>query len=326
MRRRDFIKAIGVAGVPWLIAGRAQPAIHVPTIGFLGPSTAPTALPRVAAFSKRLAQLGWIDGRTVAISYRWADGHSERFSELAAELVRREVDVIATWGTATAVAAKQQTSVIPIVFTVVGDPVGSGLVASLARPGGNVTGLSTQHDDTAGKRLQFLREIVPNLRRLAIMANKGNSGSILEVQQLDAAARAIDIETTKFEFQRQEDIASAIELASRTAQALYVAADAFVNTNRVRINTLTLAARLPTMHGFQEIVADGGLMSYAPNYLDLFRRAADLVDKVLRGAKPADIPVEQPTKFDFIINVTTAKALGLTVPPKLLALADEVIE
>jgi putative ABC transport system substrate-binding protein len=275
---------------------------------------------------QRLGKLGWIDGQTVAIEYRWADGDTKRFAKLAADFVRLKVDVIATWGTETAVAAKQATSVIPIVFTVVGDPVGSGLVASLARPGGNVTGLSTQHDDSAGKRLELLHEVVPNARRLAIMGNTGNSGTALEMRAVQAAAPTLGLDVITVEIRRSEDIAPGIEALKGRVEALYVAGDAFVNTNRNRINGLALAARLPTMHGFREIVEAGGLMSYAPNYLELFRRAADYVNKILRGAKPSDIPVEQPTKFDFTINLTTAKALGLTVPPTLLALADEVIE
>ena len=251
---------------------------------------------------QRLRELGWIEGRTVAIEYRWAEGRSERFAEIAAEFVRLKVDVIVTSGTAV-LAAKQATSVIPIVFAVAGDPVGTGLVASLARPGGNVTGLSIQATDLAGKRLELLREVVPGLRRLAIMANVGNPAAVLEMGEVQATARTLGLEVATFEIRRAEDIAPAFEALKGRADALYVCADPLVNTNRIRINTLALGARLPTMYGFREYVEAGGLMSYGPNFPDLFRRAADFVDKILRGAKPADIPVEQPTKFDLVINL-----------------------
>ena len=324
MRRREFVSLLGGAAAASPLVARAQATR--PTIGFLSPATALVASERIAVFVKRLRELGWIEGRNVAIEYRWADGATERFAELATELVRLKVDVIATWGTATAVAAKQATSVIPIVFTVVGDPVGSGLVGSLARPGGNVTGLSTQHADAAGKRLELLREVVSNLRRLAILANIGNPGPVLEMREVREAARTLGLEVAAVPVRRGEDIASAIAAIKGEAQALYVVGDALVNTNRDRINSMALEARLPTMHGFREIVAAGGLISFAPNYLDLFRRAAEYVDKILRGAKPGDLPVEQPTRFELVINLKTAKALGLEVPPVLLARADEVIE
>jgi putative tryptophan/tyrosine transport system substrate-binding protein len=326
MRRREFIGFVGGAAVTWPFSARSQPAAQVPTIGFLGPSTADTARSRVAAFSERLARLGWVDGQTVSIVYRWADGRADRFSELADELIRLRPNLIVTWGTETAVAVKKVSAAIPMVFTVVGDPVGSGLVASLSQPGGNVTGLSTQHADAAGKRLELLREVVGDLKRLSVLANIGNSGGVLELQQVEVAGRKLGIEITRLEFRRAEDIASAVQSISGRTQALYVVADALVNTNRTRINTLTLAARLPTMHGFREIVVEGGLMSYGPNFLDLFRRTADLCDKILRGVKPADIPVEQPIRFDLVINLITAKALGLAVSSSVLARADEIIE
>ena len=203
------------------------------------------------------------------------------------------------------------------------DPVGTGLVASLARPGGNVTGLSNQFPDLAGKRLELLREVVPGLRRLAILSDVGNPGAVLDMREFEAAVRMFGLEALTFEIRRAEDIAPGFEALKGRADALYVAADPLVNTNRVRINTLALAARLPTMHGTRDYVEAGGLMSYGPNIPDQYRRAADYVDKILRGAKPGDLPVEQPTKFDLIINLTTAKALGLEIPPSLLARADE---
>jgi ABC-type uncharacterized transport system substrate-binding protein len=325
MRRRAFITLLGGAAAAWPLAARTQQPAKLPTIGFLGTSTSLAMNRWVTAFVQRLRELGWIEGRTVAVEYRWAEGRSERFAEIAAEFVRLKVDVIVTAGGAV-LAAKQATSLIPIVFAVAADPVGSGLVASLARPGGNVTGLSTQFTDLAGKRLELLREIVPNLRRLAIMANTGYPAAVLEMAEVQATARTLGLEVATLEIRRAEDIAPAFEALKGRAEALYVCAESLVTTNRVRINTLALAARLPQMHGVREYVEVGGLMSYGPNVPDLWRRAADYVDKILRGAKPGDLPVEQPTKFDFIINLTTAKALGLEVSPSLLARADEVIE
>jgi putative ABC transport system substrate-binding protein len=275
---------------------------------------------------QRLRELGWIEGRTVAVEVRWAEGRNERFAEIAAEFVRLKVDVIVTAGTAAVVTAKQATSVIPIVFAVAGDPVGTGLVASLARPGGNVTGLSNQSADLAGKRLELLREVVPSLRRLAILANAGSPIGVLEMREAQAAARTLGFEVATVEIRRAQDIAPAFDALKGPADALYVCSDPLVTTNRVRINTLALGARLPTMFGLREYVEAGGLMSYGPNQADLYRRAADYVDKILRGAKPADIPVEQPTKFYLIINLTAAKALGLTIPESFLLRADEVIE
>jgi putative ABC transport system substrate-binding protein len=275
---------------------------------------------------QRLRELGWIEGRTVAIEYHWAEGRSERAAEIAAEFVQRKVDVIVTSGTATVAAAMQATSVIPIVFATAGDPVGTGLVASLARPGGNVTGLSIQQTDVAAKRLGLLREVVPHLGRCAILANVGAVAAVLDMREVQAAARTLGFEVITLEIRRGEDIAPAFEALKGRADVLYVATDPLVYTHRIRINTFALVARLPTMHGSREWVEAAGLMSYGPNWPDLFRRAADYVDKILRGTKPGDLPVEQPTKFDLVINLTTAKALGLDVPPTLLARADEAIE
>jgi len=324
MRRRTFLGVLGGAAA-WPATALAQrPAM--PVIGFLGPSAQAIDGSRVVAFVERLRELGWDDGRNMKIEFRWADGRPERFGGLAAELGNLKVNVIVTWGTATVMAVKRATSAIPIVFTIVSDPVGSGLVASLARPGGHLTGLSTQHIEAAGKRLELLREVVPNLHRLAVMANIGNPASVLEVREIESTARTLGLTVVDFGFQRAEEIASGLAGLKGRADALFVAPDAVVNTNRDRINALALEARLPTMHGFRDPVAGGALMSYGPNYTDLVRRCADFVDKILRGAKPADIPVEQPTRFDLVINLKTAKALALTVPPAILARADEVIE
>jgi len=324
MKRRDFITLLGGAAA-WPLAARAQqPAL--PTIGYLGTATPATQGQWAAAFVQRLRQLGWIENRNVAIEYRWAEGRSERFVEIATEFVQLKVDLIVASTTPAVIAAKQATAAIPIVFATVNDPVSTGLVASLARPGGNLTGLSNQLGDTASKRLELLREIVPGLRRLGIWANVGNPGTVLEMGEVQAAARTLALEVVTLEIRRAEDIGPAFEGAKGRMDALYVAADPLANSNRVRINTLALAARLPTMQGVREYVEAGGLMSYGPNIADGYRRAADYVDKILRGAKPGDIPVEQPTKFDLVVNLTTAKALGLEVPPTLLARADEVIE
>jgi ABC-type uncharacterized transport system substrate-binding protein len=326
MRRRDFIALLGGAYVAWPLMASAQPRGKLPTIGFLGGSTPATWAPFVGAFDKRLRELGWIEGRNVAMEYRWAEGRSERYAEIATEFVRLKVDVIVTTGTAAVVAVKQATTVIPIVFTSAGDPVATGLVASLARPGGNVTGLSNQLPDAAGKRLEFLREIVPNLRRLAILTNVANPIGVVETEQLQAAARAAGVEVLPLEVQRAQDIGARFEKLEGRVDALYVVSEPLMSSNRVRINTLALGARLPTLHGLREYVEAGGLMSYGPNVLSQFRRAADFVDKILRGANPGDMPIEQPTKFDLVINLTTAKTLRLEVSTKLLALVDEVIE
>ena len=323
--RRKFIAALGGAAFPWPHATRAQQAAKLPTIGFLGTAAASAWRPWTAAFEQRLSELGWIEGRTVAVEYRWAEGRPERHAEIATEFVRLKVDVIVTGGSA-GLAAKQATSVIPIVVALSADPVGDGLVASLARPGGNVTGLSSESNDTAGKRLELLREVFPALRRLAIMGNVGYRGAVLEMGEVQMAAHALSLEVALSKIRQAEDIAPAFEFLKGRVDGLYVIGDSLVNTNRIRINTLALGARLPTIYDYREYVDGGGLISYGANYADLFRRAAEIVDKILRGAKPTDIPVEQPTKFDLVINLTTAKALGLTVPPTLLARADEVIE
>jgi putative tryptophan/tyrosine transport system substrate-binding protein len=251
------------------------------------------------------------------------EGRYERLVEIAAEFVRLKVDVIVTYATPPVVAAKQATADIPIVSAVMGDPVGTGLVAT---PGGNVTGLSVLTPDLAGKRLELLREVVPGLRRLAFLGNVGNPITALEMGEVQTAARTLGLHLVTLEIRRPEDIVPAFETLKSDAQALYVAGDPLVLANRIRINTLALVARLPAFYNERAYVEAGGLMSYGVNWPDLFRRTAELVDKILRGAKPGNIPVEQPTKFDLVINLTTAKALGLDVPPTLLARADEVIE
>jgi putative tryptophan/tyrosine transport system substrate-binding protein len=326
IERRKFLATLGGTAAAWPLAARAQQPAKLPTIGFLVAGTPSSHGQWVAAFVQRLRELGWIEGRNIAIEYRWAEGRTERFAEIATEFVRRNVDVIVTSATAAIAATKQATSVIPIVFAAAGDPAGTGLVASLARPGGNVTGLSIQQPDVAAKRLELLREVVPHLRRLAILANVGGPAVVLDMREVQATARTLGLEAITLEIRRGEDIVPAFEALNGRADALYVCIDPLVGTHRIRINTLALAARLPTMHGSREAVEAAGLMSYGPNHPDLWRRAADYVDKILRGTKPADIPIEQPRKFDLVINLTTAKALGLKIPEGFLLRADELIE
>jgi putative tryptophan/tyrosine transport system substrate-binding protein len=324
IRRREFIGTLGSAAAAWPLAARGQQPRKLPTIGFLGAATPSTWSDWVSAFLQRLRELGWIEGRTVAIEYRWAEGRDKRFAEIANEFVRLNVDVIVTAGTAPVVAAMRVTSAIPIVFATAGNPVDTGLVMSLARPGGNVTGLSNQSFDIAAKRLEILSEAVPGLRRLAILANTGSPIVVLAMGEAQAAARKLGFEVATAEIRRAEDIAPAFAALKGRAEALYVVHEPLVSTHRVRINTLALNAHLPTMYEIREEVEAGGLMSYGANFPDQYRRAADFVDKILRGTKPAEIPVEQPTKFNLVINLKTAKALGLNVPNTLLVSADEV--
>jgi putative tryptophan/tyrosine transport system substrate-binding protein len=325
MRRREFISLLGGAAA-WPLAARAQQAGKLPIIGFLGQSTSWAESERAAKFAQRLRELGWIEGQAVAIEYRWAEGRSERFAEIAAEFVRLKVAVIVTSGTPAITAAMQATSVIPIVFATAADPVGMGLVASLARPGGNVTGLSVLSVELAGKRVNLLREAISSFRRLAIIGHAGNPAIVLELGELQAAAHALGLQVDTLQIRQAQDIAPALEAVKGRADALYVCQDLLTLGNRLRINTLALGARLPVMHASRENIEAAGLMSYGPNFLDLYRRASDYVDKILRGTKPGDLPVEQPAKFELVINLITAKALGLEVPATLIARADEVIE
>jgi putative tryptophan/tyrosine transport system substrate-binding protein len=324
MRRREFITLLaGAAACP--LGARAQPRT-VPTIGFLGP-TAPQAWTSwTKAFVDRFAELGWVDGRTVKIVYRWANGQIEGASELAAELVALKVDLIVTSGSATRQAMKA-TSQIPIVFALASEPVATGYVASLARPGGNVTGLSLEAPDLGGKRLEFLRQIAPAAHRLAVLTDVAYPASVLDLDHIKAAAPALGFDPVPVEIRRAEDIEPAFAGLGDRADAMYVcSADPMINDNRSRINTLALSARLPTVYAEKPYAEGGGLISYGPNVPDMFRRAAEFADKILKGAKPAELPVEQPNTFELVVNLKTAKALGLTVPQTLIATADEVIE
>jgi len=322
--RRRFISALGGAAFVRPLAVRAQQAGKLPTIGFLV-SAASVWRPWTDAFVQRLREFGWIEGRTIAIEFRSDEGRPERTAEIAAEFVRLKVDVIVSNALAVP-TLKQATAAIPIVFALAPDPVGGGLVASLARPGGNVTGLSIEATDLASKRLEFLREVVPGLHRLALMVNVGFPQAMNEMGAVQAAARTLGTEVATLEIRRAEDVAPAFATLQAKTDALYVVGDALLASNSTRIITLALGARLPTIFGTRDFVQAGGLMSYGPSYPDLFRRAADLVDKILRGAKPADLPVEQPTKFELVINLITTKALGLTLSESFLARADELIE
>jgi putative ABC transport system substrate-binding protein len=325
MKRREFIKLLGGAAA-WPLAARAQ-ELRLPTIGYLGSTIAEAEKPRTDAFVQRLAELGWIDGRTVVIEYRWGESRSERFPEIAAELVKLRVDVMVPTSTAAALACKQATVVVPIVFPLSGDPLATGLVASLARPGGNITGLSNQAADIAGKRLDILREIAPGLRRVAILANAEYPARLSEIADVEAAARGLGLNVAAFDIRPAQEFAPVFDtIRAGGAEALYVVGDAFMNSNRALLATSAIDARLATIYVAREYVEAGGLMSYGANIPHLFRRSAELVDKILRGAKPSDIPVEQPTTFELVINLKTAKALGLSLPATLVALADEVIE
>ena len=325
MNRREIIALLAAAGASWPFSAGAQKG-ELPKIGFLG-STTPAAQSRwTSAFVQRLSELGWTDGRTVAIEYRWAEGRAARAAGAAAEFVRDRVDVIVTNGTPTTLAIKRTAPNLPVVFAAAGDPVGAGLVASLSRPGGNLTGFSLQATDLAGKHLELLHEVVPGARRLAMLVNVGARNVLLQMHKMQAAAVTLGFDFKPVEIRRAEDIEPALEGLGQRADALFVGNEPLTVTYRARINALALSERLPTMYAFREFVDSGGLISYGPSFPDLFRRAAEYVDKILRGAKPRDLPVAQPTKFELVINLKTAKALGIAIPPTLLALADEVIE
>ncbi len=323
MRRREFMAAVGGA-MAWPVAANAQQAGRLPTIGFLGADPVIFA-PWTAAFVARLRELGWVDGKTVAIEYQWSEGRTERYAEIAAEFVRQKVDVIVTVGSAVP-TVRQATDTIPIVFAVAIDPVRSGLVSSLAKPGGNVTGLSLQATNLAGKRLEILRELMPQLRRLAIIFNGGNDQTLLEMRDTEAAARELNLNVAPLEIRSMQDIAPVFEKLGSGADALYVVVDQLVVTNFNRILTFALSTRLPMIYSTRDFVRSGGLMSYGPSYVDLFRRAGDYVHRILQGAKPGDLPVEQPTRFELVLNLTTARALGLKIPESFLLRVDELIE
>ena len=324
MRRRDFISAIVGLVTAWPLSARAQHTAKLPRLGFL---TAGESSPGLPALLAGLRQLGWIDRKTVVIEYRYAANRDDRLPELAAELVSLNVDVIVAAGTLAPLAAKHATATIPIVMTSAGDPLGTGLVSSLARPGGNVTGLSLMSPDLSGKRLEFLKHIVPALARVAIIWNADNPYPALVFRQTENAARLLKLEAQSLEVRTPDDVNSALEAAVRgKADALITVEDPLTVNHRKQIADFAVKNRLPTISGLREYVDAGGLLSYGPALAELYRRAANYVDKILKGAKPSELPIEQPTKFELVINLKTAKGIGLAIPPDMLAIADEVIE
>jgi putative ABC transport system substrate-binding protein len=325
MRRRDFIKVIAGSAAAWPLAARAQQGGKKYVIGRF--SAGSMNEPTNDDFTEALRELGWVEGENVVFERRYAENRLERLPELAADLVRLKVDVIAAGGTLAPLAAKRATSTIPIVMTVAGDPVGSGLVDSLARPGGNVTGMSLMAPELGGKRLELLKELLPRLARVAVLWNAANPYSALVFKQVQAASGTLEIEVQSLELRQPDDFDGALEAVQRQhPDALMTIEDPLTFNHRNRIADFAAGQQLPSLSGLIEFAAAGGLMSYGANQADLYRRAAGYVDKILKGAKPADLPVQQPTKFELVINLKTAKALGITIPPSLLARADEVIE
>ena len=324
MRRRKFITLLGGAAA-WPLAARAQPKIT--RVGFMGNSTVALEANLVGAFRDGLHELGYEEGRNIIIEYRWADGKYERFPALVAELIAAKVDVIVTAGTPAALAVKKATTTVPLVMVAVGDPVGTGLVPSLARPGGNLTGLSSIAPDLEGKRLDILREVVPTLSHVAILFNSLNPFHVASMRQAHAAAQAMGIKLQQHDIRKSEDLDGAFAaIRNERPDALLILADRVFLHNRQRMMDFTEEQRLPNINAYTELVEAGGLMSYGPSYEDMHKRAAIYVDKIIKGAKPADLPIEQPSKFTFNINLKVAKALGLSVPSSLVTLADKVIE
>jgi len=317
------VLASGLLAAP--LAAEAQRAGKVHRIGYLsgGLSTY-----RIEAFRQGLRELGWVEGQNIVIEYRYAEGRFDRLPDLAAELVRLKVDIIVALATPASAAAKNATGTIPIVGISLGDPVGTGLIASLARPGGNVTGVSYSVGvETIGKGLELFKEIVPNVRRVAILSNPGNPLYAPAVRDVKVAARSLGVQLQLLETRGPTEFDGAFAaMAKERVGGLFVVADTMFNLHRARLVELAAKSRLPAAYGTRDAVEAGGLMSYGPSLPDLFRRGATYVDKILRGAKPADLPVEQPTKFELVINLKTAKALGLTIPQSVLARADQVIE
>jgi putative tryptophan/tyrosine transport system substrate-binding protein len=325
MRRRDFINFLGGAAATWPLAARAQQPARVYNIAMLG--SARTNSRAYVAFSEAFRQLGWIEGKNVVLVYRSADNHVDRLPKLAVELVRLKVDVIVTAGTLASLAAKHATTTIPIVMAAAGDPLGSGLVANLAQPIGNVTGLSLMSPDLGGKRLELLKELLPQISRVAVLWNSANPYPAHVFKETESAAQTLGIEVQSLEVRGPDDFNNVFEAVRQNhPDALIAVEDPLTNSYLSQIANFAAANKLPAIFGFREFVDAGGLMAYGANLADLFRRAAAYVDKILRGAKPAELPIQQPTKFELVINLKAAKTLGLIVPPTLLARADEVIE
>jgi putative ABC transport system substrate-binding protein len=327
VQRRDFLGVLGGAAVSWPLAARAQRTGKVSTIGFITAGSSGQGTPALPAFLEALRKAGWIEGKNLAIEYRYAQNRLDQLQDMAAELVRLNVDIIVTAGTLAPFAARQATTSIPIVMTSGGDPLGTGLVASLARPGGNVTGLSLMMPDIGAKWLELLKELVPGISRAGVLWNSANPYPADVFKVTKAAAGTVGIEIQSLEVKGLKDFDGAFEaVKSQRPDALITIDDPLMLDNRSRILGFAAAERLPTIHGLREFVVAGGLMSYGASLTDLYRRAADYVDKILKGAKAADLPVEQPIKFELVINLKTAKALGINVPNTLIGRADEVIE
>jgi putative ABC transport system substrate-binding protein len=328
MDRRAFIETLAVGLLAAPLAADAQPASGIHRIGYLAGGSAAATPRTVEAFRQGLRELGWVEGQNIVIDYRFAEGRFDRLPDLAAELVRLKAEVIVAGPTPVAVAAKNATGTIPIVMWAVGDPIGLGLIASLARPGGNVTGVSFAVGmETPVKGLELLRETVPKVRRVAVLSNPANPAHARATREVKVAARSLGVELQLLEARDPGEFDGAFAaMAKERVAALLVVTDIVFLLHRARLVDLAAKNRLPSMHALKEYVEAGGLMSYGPSGPDLVRRAAWFVDKILKGAKPADLPIEQPTKFELVINLKTAKALGLTIPPSVLARADEVIQ
>jgi putative tryptophan/tyrosine transport system substrate-binding protein len=326
VKRRELITLLGGA-VAWPLAARAQQSGKIPRVGFMGNSTAALEANLVGPFRDGLRELGYQEGHNIVIEYRWAEGQYERFPALIAELLAVPVDVIVTAGTPATLAVKKATSMVPLVMIAVGDPVGTGIVPSLARPGGNITGLSSIAPDLEGKRLELLREVIPKLSHVALFLNPLNPFHAVSMRQALAAAQALGIKLQSLEVRTSGELDGAFAAIVREGpDALLILADRVFLHNRKRMMDFATEQRLPSVNAYREIVEAGGLMSYGPSYEHMHRRAADYVDKILKGAKPGDLPVEQPTKFTLVVNLKSARALGIDVPSMLLARADEVIE
>jgi putative ABC transport system substrate-binding protein len=326
MRRRDFIVGASAAAA-WPIAARGQQPERMRHIGILLAGTPTSFAPRANAFVQGLRELGYVEGKTVAFEWKWGEDRTERLPQLAEELVRLDVDAIVTGGTPAAKALKSATQTIPIVMAIIGDPVAVGLVQSLARPGGNATGFSIVAPDLSGKRLQLLKELLPDLSSVAAISTVTNPQAPIELKETQAAAKTLDIVLHSVQVSDEVSVESAFDaIKQASAQAVIVLTDAILYSQRNKIASLAAANRLPGMYHARGFVEAGGLISYAPSDTDLFRRAATYVDKIFKGANPGDLPIEQPTKFELVINLTTAKALGLSIPQSLLATADGVIE
>jgi putative tryptophan/tyrosine transport system substrate-binding protein len=327
MRRRSFVALLGGVVAAWPFAARAQHGGKIPRVGFMGNSTAALEANLIGPFREGLREHGYEEGRNLDIVFRWAEGRYERFPALIAELIAADVDVIVTAGTPAALAVKKATSTVPVVMAAIGDPVGSGVVQNLARPGGNITGLSAIAPDLEGKRLELLREVVPHLANVAFFLNPANEFHTVSMRQALTAAQALNIRLQPREVSKSEDLEPALaSIIKEKPDGLLILADRVFLHNRQRMMDFATEHRLPSVNAYRELVEAGGLMSYGPDYGEMHRRAADYVDRILKGARPGDLPVEQPTRFTLIVNLKAAKAIGLEVPPTLVARADDVIE